>query len=464
MHDVINSFTLIPDQEIIFKSICTAFIDNSHKLLKIIGMGGTGKSQIINSFKMLFSQCPFLGTLAVVAPTGIAATNIGGSTIHSYFKTNVHKFKATKPLDLPSIKLDTQIRLFSIKLILIDEVYMVSYETFEEIHRRLCSIFSSNKIMGGVSIVCFGDPLQMQPIPPGTPLFVNRNKISIWNSDEWEVAMLTKTIRQNDPKFCQFLKNVRESCCTDQAFSIILQRELQNSLDSFTNPYSSVDQLIQSTQVVTGTKLMNRVVNEMFQCIYSVDPIICKIRSVCRSKLDCSQLEEHNLLLYLKKGDKVMITSNLCTNRGIVNGTRAIVEYIIYNSIDDLNSSKLPSAVILKILNSNLYNNYYNDSLLLITPVREQINSKILEDIKDKLGVPLILSFCLTIHKTQSLTIDRLLVLLDQSTFVRGLFYTAFSRVRDVSNLYCMVTKQLRKIKQLVGGMLPINQIRTKIL
>ena len=202
---------------------------------------------------------------------------------------------------------------------------------------------------------------------------------------------------------------------------------------------------------------MTRACNELFQCCTTdkIDPIICKITSISVSKLENNQLEENNLLLYLKKGDRVMITSNLSTDCGIVNGSLAIVEFIVYQTLEDFNKQSLPSGIVLKLLNNELYNLNYNSTSLLIKPITEQVSIQAEKATTEKLGVPLILSYCLTIHKTQSLTLEQVLVLADHSLFARGLLYTAFSRVREKNNLFCLISKPLCKIKQLVGGMLP---------
>ena len=280
------------------------------------------------------------------------------------------------------------------------------------------------------------------------------------------MALLTKNIRQNNnSRFHTLLSNVRTSSCTNEDIQSIMKRELQHSANEFLLKYQNINDIFCDTQVVAGTKVMTRTCNEFIQCMSSInceDAIICKIPSVHNSKLEDNKLEENNLLLYLKRGDKIILTSNLCTNRGVVNSTLGTIKYIVYDSFNSINTFCQPSGIIIEMINNSIYSEYYRNSLLLIKPTQQYVDIKSLDiEISQKTSIPLALAHCLTIHKTQSLTLDRLLVLMDDSTFAKGLYYTAFSRVREAENLFCMSTLNLEKSKQLIGKVSPavLNEI-----
>lgn len=101
----------------------------------------------------------------LAAPTGIAAIQINGSTLHSLFSLEVQQGRDSvlKPLD--SFKLNVKKFLFeNVKLIIIDEISMVSNITLAKIHRRLTEIKDNNQIFGNVNIVVFGDLLQLPSV------------------------------------------------------------------------------------------------------------------------------------------------------------------------------------------------------------------------------------------------------------------------------------------------------------
>ena len=136
------------------------------------GPGGVGKSHVIrlihsDTLKLLrLSGCIDPGdvTVLLTAPTGVAAFNISGMTLHAAFTLNIGKF-GYQPLS--SEKLNTlRTKLSNLLLLIIDEVSMVGSNMLLEIHKRLQQIkgVSSDKIFGGVSILAVGDMYQLPPV------------------------------------------------------------------------------------------------------------------------------------------------------------------------------------------------------------------------------------------------------------------------------------------------------------
>ena len=135
--------------------------------LLVSGQAGTGKSMVIHTLRRLVSQHYVSTALPVVvaAPTGLAAFSINGTTIHRLLSLPVEHGKPADYYPLQQEQLTTiRATLRDVKLIIIDEVSMVSSLVLLYIHLRLTEIMSTNEFFGGISIIVFGDFLQLPPV------------------------------------------------------------------------------------------------------------------------------------------------------------------------------------------------------------------------------------------------------------------------------------------------------------
>ena len=134
----------------------------------VSGVGGTGKSFLIETIRALVDQLwPSNDlTCAIATPTGLAASNVGGTTIHRLFQLPVeHEGKSAMywSLSKPSQKvMKTTFR--SVKVIIVDEVSMVSSLNFAYMHLRLNELFGGNDWFGSKNMLLMGDLLQLQPV------------------------------------------------------------------------------------------------------------------------------------------------------------------------------------------------------------------------------------------------------------------------------------------------------------
>lgn len=129
----------------------------------IPGCGGTGKSQLIRALSKYFAITKRMQMMRKLAPTGIAAAEIGGMTIHSFLgeQRNSRKPRTIKPGDS---KLEKEWRL--VEYLLIDEMSMVGLHLLAKLNRIICSAkhVDPQVPFGGVSVIFFGDYLQYRPI------------------------------------------------------------------------------------------------------------------------------------------------------------------------------------------------------------------------------------------------------------------------------------------------------------
>ena len=140
----------------------------------ISGIGGTGKSFLIEAIKALVKSLwsSTKQTCAVAAPTGLAAYNVGGVTAHSLFQLPIeHQGKSATYWSLSKASHKVmKTELQDLKMVIIDEVSMVSSLNLAYIHMRLNDIFESDDWFGGKNVLFVGEILQLPPVN-GNPVF-----------------------------------------------------------------------------------------------------------------------------------------------------------------------------------------------------------------------------------------------------------------------------------------------------
>lgn len=209
----------------------------------ISGGAGVGKSHaifaIVQSYMKYFdsfaTNTPGKACVIVTAPTGKAAFNVFGMTLHTAFKLPPNQSPGHAE-QLSDAEINTlRMQLEAVWLFIIDEVSMVSVRHFYDINSRLQQIFNSTKPFGGRSVIVVGDLRQLPPIPPvwvfENPSHLN-NGTSIGNYlwklfSLWE---LTEIMRQKgDYEFCKALNNMAEGCMDEDDVALIRSREISSA-------------------------------------------------------------------------------------------------------------------------------------------------------------------------------------------------------------------------------------------
>ena len=215
----------------------------------VSGVGGTGKSFLIEAIKALTIDLWPLYELvcAIAAPTGLAAFNVSGTTIHRLFQLPIeHSAKSATYWSLPkSSQKVMKNTLCNVKLYIIDEISMVSSLNLAYIHMRFEELFGEGDWFGSRNMVFVGDLLQLQPVS-GRPVFEKvptkslqlqlgcAASINIWK-DSVVYDELTINERQKaDKEFSSMLECVRCGCPTDETLSTLKGRVMQvSTVDKF---------------------------------------------------------------------------------------------------------------------------------------------------------------------------------------------------------------------------------------
>ena len=369
----------------------------------LTGEPGSGKTHTVNAY---------VGWLrahgvepAITASTGIAATHVGGMTIHAWSGIGIRDYLSAADLDAISSKEHVARRLQKASVLIIDEVSMLSGEVLSMVDKVLREVRHSERAFGGLQVVLVGDFFQLPPVSKG-----GKNASFAFESPSWKALnpitlYLEEQHRQDDVKFCTILTNIRKGTFDHSDMSCISAREVE--------PEDAGD----IPRLYTHNADVDRINTEKLASIggatkaYLMDtsgaaPLIESLKRGCLSP---ERLE-------LKVGAIVMCTKNNPL-AGYANGTLGTVTefehgtgYPVIETRDGRNITIAP--------------------LEWVVEENGKIRAKLTQ-------VPLRLAWAITIHKSQGTSLDAALIDLSRA-FEYGQGYVALSRLRTLEGLYLL--------------------------
>ena len=376
----------------------------------ITGKAGTGKSVFISYFRTKTNK-----NIAVVAPTGVAALNAKGETIHSFFGF------PPRVIDIDNDIQETNAEKHqALDVLIIDEVSMVRADMFDAIEKMLRLNGPKKGLpFGGVKIILVGDLYQLKPIVAKREesKYVSANYQHEWffaahcfskfklEIDSFE---FTKIFRQSDPLFIDILNNVR----LNNTEYIRLINEKTSRI--FNN---------ETTILTTKNDIANQI-NEQ-----NLEKLPEKVKIYHGRKEGYFELNEEKLpaplKLHLKVGAQVMFLKN-DSNKRWVNGTtgKVLELHDDYVKVEIQNKS------------GKFIYNVGTAGWEKYKIAYEKKSKKLLsENVGSYTQIPLRLAWAITIHKSQGLTFDSLRINLGSGTFAHGQLYVALSRCRSLKGL-----------------------------
>jgi len=207
---VVSEPALSPEQQAVFDRIETT-LDN----IFVTGRAGTGKSTLLNHLSQHTSK-----QVVICAPTGVAALNVGGQTIHSLFRLPIGVIADH------DIEQSAELRklLNTIDTLVIDEISMVSADLMDAIDRSLRQARGRrHEAFGGVQVILFGDPYQLAPVPgegDERAYYEDRYRsmwffdAHVWDDTDLTIYELATIHRQHDDHFKWMLEAVRHNLVT----------------------------------------------------------------------------------------------------------------------------------------------------------------------------------------------------------------------------------------------------------
>ena len=422
------------------------------------GPGGVGKSHIIKIIQSDMRKLLRLSnrikptdvTVLVTAPTGVAAFNVDGMTIHSALLMKVtRKRSGESPLTFE--KLNTlRSKLEHLTLLIIDEISMVGSDMFLDIHRRLNEIkgiCGDGVWFGNVCILACGDLYQLPPVLQQsifTPVKDAMAKMCGSGSifmDEFFLHELNEIMRQKDDlAFAEMLGRIRTGNWNDSDIAKLKSREINITDPSY--PKDALHAFAFNKDVLEyNMKKLNELTTERVE-IAATDDKYDSTGAIDMSKLPPSKSRTETggleTTLHLAIGARVMMTVNVDTSDGLVNGVMGKVMafkknekgrvHTILVKFDDGKVGKTAKTT------GRCRQEYPN-----CVPVErhkgqyQKLGNKGAQI--TRMQFPLTLSWAVTIHKCQGLTLHNIVVDM-KGKFNRGQAYVAFSRVKCLQGLY----------------------------
>jgi ATP-dependent DNA helicase PIF1 len=381
----------------------------------ITGPAGTGKSYTIKFIiELLKADNKNVG---LTATTGTAAFIIGGQTIHSFMGLGISDGSIADIFIKIRNRSNIYKRLAELDVLIIDEISMLDSILFEKISDIFCYIKSNslkntellNKPFGGIQLILIGDFCQLAPVN-GMYCFLSK----LWNDANIKVVLLEELVRQNDDiLFQQILQIIRKGKCTDNILKVL------NALKET----EFEDEIIPTKlypKNINVDKINDIEINKLKKA--GNNTYIYKAEA---TKDNISNISKYNVELV--ENSQVIVTRNIDISAGIVNGMRGVVK----NLFKDF--------VVIKDTQGIFHNiSYYKDIF------DKKCKSYILH-------MPLKVSYALSIHKSQGMTIDALEIDLGDNIFTCGQAYTALSRAKSLKSIKIIeVSKESFKINPFV--------------
>lgn len=382
-------------------------IDAKQNLL-ITGPAGTGKSFILNKLREEYD-------IAVTSTTGIAAVNIGGSTIHSWMgmgkgeKAAAYYAQELRTRPYMEQRYD---RILRTEILAIDEISMMHPNFFTKMDEVLQLVRRCKEPFGGIQVIAFGDFYQLPPVIKEKDVFLDFCfETPLWKEANFQTTLLTKIYRQQgDATFAELLNRMRIGELTQEDIRALASRELSPSeypsdcLFLFPdNANANIYNINMLAELQTEEKTY---IGE--DCVKHTAPAAIKLFT---DRLDKEVLAPKELVL--KVDARVILLKNISFECGLVNGSMGTATSLDSRSIDvSFDNGEFMSV------EKEKFEIHEGDT---VVATREQF--------------PLKLAYGLTIHKSQGMTLDKVCVDLKR-VFADGQMYVGLSRCKTLEGTF----------------------------
>lgn len=394
------------------------FIENTGTHLFLTGKAGTGKTTFLRELKAKSPK-----RMVVVAPTGIAAINAGGVTIHSFFQLPFApyvpdtKFMSAQTFHKFGKEKINIIR--SMDLLVIDEVSMVRADLLDAIDAVLRQYRDRHKPFGGVQILMIGDLQQLAPVVKeedwqllspyyDTAFFFGSRTLK---ETEYVTIELKKVYRQSDSTFLNFLNKIRENTADESVLAELNKRYLPGF-----RPREEEGYIRLTTHNYQAQQYNDRQLTALPGQPYSF-----------RAKTEGTFPESAypaDEILTVKKGAQIMFIKNDSSGEHrFYNGKIGLVTDVCKDGIRVRGNGDAESFL--------LETEEWANSKYTLNPVTKEITEEVEGRFRQ---YPVRLAWAITIHKSQGLTFERAIIDANAS-FAHGQVYVALSRCKSLEGL-----------------------------
>jgi len=381
--------------------------------LFLTGRAGTGKTTLLRKFLAEAGD-----KAVIVAPTGVAAMNAGGQTIHSFFKLPPRLIEAQDVRRLPNARV-----VRAVETVVIDEISMVRADMLDAIDRSLRLNRGSKRLFGGVRMILSGDLHQLPPVVSNqeSPILLERFggnyffNAPAFRAGEFSLLALKHVFRQEDPRFLALLGALRSGRVTPNDEATLAKLVSSRSASDASETHVVLTPNNANAFRINQTRLAE------LKGERKIFPADVQGQFDEKSFPTESDLE-------LKVGARVMLIRNDPEGRW-VNGTLALVEGF------GARSAIVKIAGRVHEIEAAAWEKYRYDFEMDSKKVKREVVGTFKQ-------VPLRLAYAVTIHKAQGLTLDNVFIDFDSGMFAHGQAYVAFSRARTLEGLE--ISRQLR--------------------
>lgn len=386
-------------------------IENTNHNVFITGKAGTGKSTLLRYFKEVTKK-----KVVVLAPTGIAAINIGGQTVHSFFRFKPDiTYDKIKKLDSNKIKIYEKL-----DTIVIDEISMLRADLLDYIDFFLRKNLNSNEPFAGKQMVFIGDLYQLPPVVTSDEekIFSDRYKSQyFFDSDAFKQLSikfieLETVYRQKDEVFLNILNKIRNNSIEDDDLEILNKRVLKPKNE---------DYLVYLTTINKKAKEIN---DEKLKALN---------KKILEFDYDVSGEFEReyfpaDTVLFLSEDAQVMFLNNDLHGRWVNGTVGKVIGFEVDEDGNDIVVVEKEDGDIVEVKKHTweIFKYIYNED-------NKKIETKTIGSFSQ---IPLKLSWAVTIHKSQGKTFEKIFIDLSRSMFAHGQLYVALSRARSLSGIF----------------------------
>jgi uncharacterized protein YpbB len=394
------------------------FIDKTDRNIFVTGKAGTGKTTFLHQIKK-----ESLKRMVIVAPTGVAAINAKGVTIHSFFQMpfgpilpNQIANTSNAQRKFSKTKIDI---IKSLDLVIIDEISMVRADLLDGIDQVMRRYKNRNKVFGGAQVLMIGDLQQLAPVvrPNEWSLLQQHyNTVYFFSSKAYQEANvvsieLKHIYRQKNADFIKILNEIRNDNLSEQSAKILNERYNPNFSPTKDDGYITLTTHNNRANIINNSEL-NKLNNKSSFFDAEVSGKFNENAFPNSEKLE------------LKVGAQVMFIKNdSAPEKRYFNGKIGIVTNISRENV----TVQCPNEIGEIVTEKEMWDN-----------VNYSINEETKEIKEDIIGsfkqIPLRLAWAITIHKSQGLTFERAIIDAEAS-FAHGQTYVALSRCTSLEGL-----------------------------
>lgn len=398
-------------------------LEKTNRNLFITGKAGTGKSTLLEHFRSITKK-----NVAILAPTGVAALNVKGQTIHSFFRIPPN-ITPDKVLEHQAPKKQRAL-IQKLDMIIIDEASMLRADLLDCIDTALRHYHENPSTpFGGVQMVFIGDLFQLPPVVAGqeekalfssvyqSPYFFSAH---VFYDLDYTFLELEKIYRQSDQEFIDLLNKIRDNSIDYKHLEDLNLRHIPNYNEpendfvitlNTTNAEADKKNSLELAKINTETQVFDGEIEGNFK------------RQNLPTKME----------LELKIGAQIMMLSNDMAGRW-VNGSIGKVKDILFEEIEvELDNGR---TVKVEQHSWNIHKYFFNEATGRIDT----------ETVGSFTQYPMRLAWAVTIHKSQGKTFENVIIDIGRGTFAHGQIYVALSRCTSFEGIVLKKPIQRRHI------------------